>query len=1143
MKINILLFTILFTAGNALSQSTLITPGGTTESIQITGNRNGIVVSGVTTVERNAISNPKEGLLIFNKTTDCFEFYTGASWINLCDMAGVPGPQGPAGVLQPGSNPGNTPYWNGTQWVVNSSNIYNNGQNIGIGTSSPSTSAALDIQSLNRGLLIPRLTEVQRNAISNPANGLLIFNTTSNCINLYLSSGWRNMCGTNEKNITLDCSSINNIGTLVRGEESSNIMSTLNYSGGNGDAYDEQVFPSTGVNGLFATLRAGTFVNGNGTLTLNISGIPTDIGTVRFEISINGQSCVLSRNVVNPTPAYPNGTVHCDNVITQVVDVTNPKTGKTWMDRNLGASRVATTSRDELASGGLFQWGRKADGHQCRNSPSAKGTSDTEEPSHGIFLYSGNYTSSSSDWLTNSNPNLWQGKIGINNPCPSGYRIPTEAEFTEELESWSSRDESGAFGSPLKFAFTGYRNVSNNASIDVYNGSLYWTSNITPNFSSRSTNMSVYQFGAFTQSTYRDTGAAVRCIKDTTNVILGEIGSLNCSSISNFGTLTHNETASNILSSLSYTDGNGGVHNGQVVKSTGVEGLTARLEPGRFQNGGGNFIYQISGTPASSGMANFAIKIGGKSCVLIREVTALPTCTNGQTAVVEVTSPATGVIWMDRNLGASRSATSIDDRQAYGDLYQWGRATDGHQCRNSEITEILSTTDQPGNAKFIIGQNIPDWRSPNDSNPRRWQGVFGINNPCPSGFRVPTEAEFRAEQIGLNLYNNKGAFESVLKLPSSGYRSSFDGYVTGSETMGYYWTSTYTSTSSRSFTFTSGQNGIGTNNRLVGQSVRCVKDTSTVPLGSITSIDCSAFTSTREIKEGQETTGTIISIPYEGGNGGTHSGQDLVGPYMPNFSDRLRITLFPGKFKNGDGLLEYSVSGRSTQPGDTYFDINIGGKTCRLAIKVAPLVPCLSEPTIVKDVTNPVTGRTWMDRNLGASRAAISSTDSLAFGDLYQYGRRTDGHQCRISSTTLILSTTFQPNHGDFIISRDIENLRNWSTPGASNLWQGVSGVNNPCPSGYRLPTPSELNAEKMSWTTNNAAGAFASPLKFPLGGYRNFNDGKVNNMGTQGNYWASTSSYPYNSLVIGSSDTNFGSNVLAPGFSAQGNSVRCIKN
>lgn len=50
---------------------------------------------------------------------------------------GATGPTGATGFLSNGSAAGNTPYWDGTQWIVNSSNIYNNGGNIGIGTTTP----------------------------------------------------------------------------------------------------------------------------------------------------------------------------------------------------------------------------------------------------------------------------------------------------------------------------------------------------------------------------------------------------------------------------------------------------------------------------------------------------------------------------------------------------------------------------------------------------------------------------------------------------------------------------------------------------------------------------------------------------------------------------------------------------------------------------------------------------------------------------------------------------------------------------------------------------------------------------------------------------------------------------------------------
>lgn len=51
--------------------------------------------------------------------------------------AGAQGIQGATGLLTNGSAAGNTPYWNGSQWVVNNSNVFNNGSNVGIGTIVP----------------------------------------------------------------------------------------------------------------------------------------------------------------------------------------------------------------------------------------------------------------------------------------------------------------------------------------------------------------------------------------------------------------------------------------------------------------------------------------------------------------------------------------------------------------------------------------------------------------------------------------------------------------------------------------------------------------------------------------------------------------------------------------------------------------------------------------------------------------------------------------------------------------------------------------------------------------------------------------------------------------------------------------------
>ena len=61
---------------------------------------------------------------------------------------------------------------------------------VGIGTATPAASAKLDITSTTQGLLPPRMTTTQRDAITSPADGLIIFNTTTNSLQIKNSSGW-----------------------------------------------------------------------------------------------------------------------------------------------------------------------------------------------------------------------------------------------------------------------------------------------------------------------------------------------------------------------------------------------------------------------------------------------------------------------------------------------------------------------------------------------------------------------------------------------------------------------------------------------------------------------------------------------------------------------------------------------------------------------------------------------------------------------------------------------------------------------------------------------------------------------------------------------------------------------------------------
>lgn len=202
----------------------------------------------------------------------------------------------------------------------------------------------------------------------------------------------------------------------------------------------------------------------------------------------------------------------------------------------------------------------------------------------------------------------------------------------------------------------------------------------------------------------------------------------------------------------------------------------------------------------------------------------------GDQQVTYGTIERNGLCWMDRNLGAepmpfvpADDALGNADSRLFGDLYQWGRLHDGHQNRQSPITYTLSGADIPGHGHFIVINNPPyDWRSP--QNPNLWQGEEGINNPCPPGWRVPTEAEMLAELLTWTPQNPSGAYASTLKWPVGGYRST-SGELLNEGSWGIVWSSTTSGTGSRILFYFGQVATILDLNRAFGVNARCVLDT------------------------------------------------------------------------------------------------------------------------------------------------------------------------------------------------------------------------------------------------------------------------------------------------------------------------------
>lgn len=143
-----------------------------------------------------AIIAPVTGLLIFDTDSDCFCFYTGTAWQNLCSAAAPNAWQllGNAGTNSAINFAGTT---DAQDFVLRSNNAEvmraTTAGAVGINQPAPNVNAILDVESSSKGVLIPSLTSVQRDAIPGPVPGLTIYNTTLNVHQFWNGTCWVNV--------------------------------------------------------------------------------------------------------------------------------------------------------------------------------------------------------------------------------------------------------------------------------------------------------------------------------------------------------------------------------------------------------------------------------------------------------------------------------------------------------------------------------------------------------------------------------------------------------------------------------------------------------------------------------------------------------------------------------------------------------------------------------------------------------------------------------------------------------------------------------------------------------------------------------------------------------------------------------------
>jgi len=385
-------------------------------------------------------------------------------------------------------------------------------------------SAVLELESTSQGLLPPRMTTAQRDAISNPAEGLTIYNTTTNCIQVYkgaTNGGWYDFCNTAGTFSFTNCSSPVITGTF---EASKTTTATIQLSYVNNTGQTLGAFSTGTVNGITLNAPGGAatpITAVSGSITLTASGLPAAAGNFDIPVVLAGAACNIPVTVAafqgnvpvacGTAPGCtggvsdPSAAVNGDKICWGGFEYMVISAGsRLWLDRNLGAPAAASAVTDNANIGDYYQWGRRGDGHQCKTSSTTPTKATGPDANNGgLFITN----ALGADWITPANSALWDGTSsgGVNNPCPVGWRVPTSAEFSAlGAVSW--------FNAIKATTTNGFRQ-SNGTMTGTNNTNVYmWTATVSGANSVNLQGLNVS--GGISSGNPRELGMAVRCIKN-----------------------------------------------------------------------------------------------------------------------------------------------------------------------------------------------------------------------------------------------------------------------------------------------------------------------------------------------------------------------------------------------------------------------------------------------------------------------------------------------------------------------------------------------------------------------------------------------------------------------------------------------------
>lgn len=201
------------------------------------------------------------------------------------------------------------------------------------------TDAVIDIVSTTKGVIFPRMTTTQRNAISTPVTGMLIFNTSTNRFNFYYSSAWGEV-GANDADVPVGAE------VFFDDANSSTPAYSTNWVEANGQTISDAASPYNGKR-----IR-----NLNGATLTGIAITSLDNTAKTITVSTNDIQAFISGDTLSFTgAAVSNAVVKSVNYSTGVITVGD---STTWASGNYSNTTGTLTGATAVDTVGLKRYAK-----------------------------------------------------------------------------------------------------------------------------------------------------------------------------------------------------------------------------------------------------------------------------------------------------------------------------------------------------------------------------------------------------------------------------------------------------------------------------------------------------------------------------------------------------------------------------------------------------------------------------------------------------------------------------------------------------------------------------------------------------------------------------------------------------------------